>query len=52
MSKDKVKVLYDAIECMLKCFHYLILNNKEQDLKDAIIRYIESTVNEINEVQE
>lgn len=46
------KVIYDALECILKCLHYIIRGQlSDKELQEAITKYIESTVKEINEVQ-
>ena len=39
------KVIYDALECILKCLHYIIISQtSDKELKEVISRYIESTV--------
>ena len=46
------QVVYDSLECILKCLHYIIRGQlSDKELQQALIRYIESTVKEINEVQ-
>lgn len=49
--RDK-KVIYDSLECILKCLHYIIRGQfSDKELQEALTKYIESTVKEINEVQ-
>lgn len=46
------EVIYDSLECILKCLHYIIRGQfSDKELQDAIVKYIESTVKQINEVQ-
>lgn len=46
------KVIYDSLECILKCLHYIIRGQlSDKELQQAVRLYIESTVKEINEVQ-
>lgn len=52
LKQDDEKVIYDSLECILKCLHYIIRGQlSDKELQDALIRYIESTVKEVNEVQ-
>jgi hypothetical protein len=46
------QVVYDALECILYCLHYIIRGQlSDEDLQEALTRYIESTIKEIKEVQ-
>lgn len=46
------KVVYDSLECILKCLCHIIRGQfSDKELQEALTRYIESTVKEINEVQ-
>lgn len=46
------KVIYDSLECILKCLHYIIIGQlSDKELQQALIWYIESTIKEINELQ-
>jgi hypothetical protein len=46
------KVIYDALECILKCLHYIIRGQfSDEKLREVVTKYIESIVKEINEVQ-
>lgn len=47
------QIVYDSLECVLKCLHYIIRGDfSDKKLQEALTRYIESTVKLINEVQD
>lgn len=51
MNED---VIYDSLRCILQMLETIIFipeNMKDDELKDAAHKYIESTIKEINEVQ-
>lgn len=46
------QVVYDSLECILKCLHYIIRGQfSDKELQEVLTKYIESTVKEINEMQ-